>query len=190
MALASQPVQVEVSVQDCFFQPESASDSSSEKTSPAEETPIAEETWHTWFSRWLEHLQPELSATNSYELCLRLTDDAEIQTLNATYRHKDQPTDVLAFAALEVEVPELEDTQATSPLYLGDIVISVETARSQAQQEGHSLKQELAWLSAHGLLHLLGWDHPDDASLTEMLSEQETLLQAVGLSTQYLAEKS
>jgi probable rRNA maturation factor len=176
--LVNQPVQVEVSIQDFFFESESAS-----------ESPISVETWQDWFSRWLEHLQPALAATGAYELCLRLTNDAEIQTLNAQYRHKDQPTDVLAFAALEVETP-LFDHQVEMPLYLGDIVISVETARSQAQQEGHSLQQELAWLSAHGLLHLLGWDHPDDSSLIAMLSMQETLLQSVGLGTQYLAEKA
>lgn len=176
--MTHQPVQVEVSIQDIFLESESTSKSS-----------ISAETWQNWFSRWLEHLQPELAVTDAYELCLRLTDDAEIQTLNAQYRQKDQPTDVLAFAALEVETPQFEH-QAEMPLYLGDIVISVETARSQAQQEGHSLQQELAWLSAHGLLHLLGWDHPDDASLMSMLSMQETLLHAVGLSTEYLAEKS
>jgi probable rRNA maturation factor len=174
-----QPVQLEVSIQDCFFEPDSASDA-----------PISDATWQNWFSCWLSHLQPALVATGCYELCLRLTDDAEIQTLNAVYRHKDQPTDVLAFAALEVETPEIEEIQAAMPLYLGDIVISVETARSQAEQEGHSLQQELAWLSAHGLLHLLGWDHPDEESLMAMLSEQETLLQSVGLSGKYLPEKS
>lgn len=67
------------------------------------------------------------------------------------------------------------------PLYLGDMIISVETARRQAQQQNHSLTLELAWLAAHGLLHLLGWDHPDDISLHEMLNRQETLLKIVGL---------
>ncbi|NJO73017.1 MAG: rRNA maturation RNase YbeY [Leptolyngbyaceae cyanobacterium RM1_406_9] len=171
-------MQVEVSIQDVFL--------GSELTS---ESPISDEIWQGWFSRWLEHLQPDLTATDAYELCLRLTDDAEIQTLNAQYRQKDQPTDVLAFAALEVEAPFV-DHEVEIPLYLGDIVISVETARSQAQQEGHSLQQELAWLSAHGLLHLLGWDHPDDNSLMAMLSMQETLLRSVGLGTQYLTEKT
>lgn len=178
MKLANQPVQVEITIQDIFFESE-----------PASKSPILHETWQDWFSLWLEHLQPELTTTGAYELCLRLTDDAEIQSLNAQYRQKDQPTDVLAFAALEVETPQFEH-QAEMPLYLGDIVISVETARSQAQQEGHSLQQELAWLSAHGLLHLLGWDHPDDESLVAMLAKQETLLQSVGLNSSSLAEKS
>lgn len=176
--IANQPVQVEVSIQDVFFDSEAGS-----------APPISDEIWQDWFSRWLEHLQPTLTATGAYELCLRLTDDNEIQSLNAQYRQKDQPTDVLAFAALEVETPQFQH-QAEMPLYLGDIVISVETARSQAQQEGHSLQQELAWLAAHGLLHLLGWDHPDDESLMSMLTQQETLLHSVGLRTGYLAEKA
>lgn len=145
---------------------------------------IAIDTWENWFRHWLAHLSPNLSSTDAYELSLRLTTDAEIQALNVQYRHKNQPTDVLAFAALEVDYPlpaEAED----QPLYLGDIVISLDTATVQAQQQGHSLQQELAWLAAHGLLHLLGWDHPDDASLHQMLRQQEALLQTIGLTTDY-----
>jgi probable rRNA maturation factor len=73
---------------------------------------------------------------------------------------------------------------SSEPLYLGDIAISIDTAQRQAQQQGHSLKTELAWLAAHGFLHLLGWDHPDEESLTQMLDRQETLLQAIGLAIQ------
>ncbi len=144
---------------------------------------IDAETWQVWFQRWLTQLQPDQSPIDAYELSLRLTDDREIQTLNAQYRQKDQPTDVLAFAALEVDLPA--PTALEEPLYLGDIVISIETAIGQAQQQGHSLEQELAWLAAHGLLHLLGWDHPDDEQLQQMLQQQATLLQTVGLTTEY-----
>ena len=158
-------MEVEVSVQDCF-------DISSQ------EEGISAQTWQNWLKRWLEILQPELAQT--YELSLRLTDDAEIQTLNAQYRNKNQPTDVLAFAALEAEIPQSEEMRSHLPLYLGDIVISVDTANRQAQQQGHSLQTELAWLAAHGLLHLLGWDHPDEDSLTEMLNQQVTLLETIG----------
>ena len=152
------------------------------------ETPLQVdlEGWEDWFSTWLNRLEDELPQAASYELTLRLTDDGEVQQLNAQYRQKDQPTDVLAFAALEAEIPDLPEAIAkTLPLYLGDIVISVETAARQAQQQGHPLLNELAWLSAHGLLHLLGWDHPDDVSLQEMLQQQETLLQLIGLQVQW-----
>jgi probable rRNA maturation factor len=133
----------------------------------------------------METLKPNLPPAATYELNLRLTDDTEIQSLNAQYRHKNQPTDVLAFATLEVNSPQLPpQIQLSMPLYLGDVVISVDTAYRQAQQQGHSLRTELAWLATHGLLHLLGWDHPDEESLREMLNQQETLLQIVDLSIQ------
>jgi probable rRNA maturation factor len=165
--------QVEVNVQDF-----SAAD-------PAiAEAGIGSTTWEHWFQQWLDRLHPDLSPTQAYEVSLRLTDDREMQSLNAQYRGKDQTTDVLAFAALEVDYPQIE-AFCGQPVYLGDIVISLETAQAQAQQQRHSLQQELAWLAAHGLLHLLGWDHPDEESLRQMLHQQEALLQAVGLTTDY-----
>lgn len=130
----------------------------------------------TWFASVPAETYPQASG---YALSLRLTDDAEIQQLNREYRHKDQPTDVLAFAAMEVDAPTF---LGELPLELGDIVISVETARQQAQQQGHSLDTELTWLAAHGFLHLLGWDHPDDERLAEMLQRQAALLEQVGLT--------
>lgn len=164
-------VEVEVNVEDNF----SAS-------SPS--TGIDAETWQNWFSAWLETLQPDISPTQTYELSLRLTDDAEIQELNAQYRHQDRPTDVLAFAALEVDYPQSDEMLESLPLYLGDIAISVDTAQRQAQQQGHPLQTELAWLAAHGLLHLLGWDHPDDDSLRRMLHQQTNLLEIIGIPIQ------
>jgi probable rRNA maturation factor len=143
------------------------------------EKAIDEGTWLAWMETWLTSLVEYLPPAPGYELSLRLTDDREIQTYNADYRHKDRPTDVLAFAALEVEIPANEGILQSEPLYLGDLIISVETARGQAEERGHSLRRELAWLAAHGLLHLLGWDHPDETSLQEMLSLQEALLQSV-----------
>ncbi len=145
------------------------------KNTPAE---ITEQQWQQWFEQWLNYLTPQLSALNAYEVSLLLTTDAEIQQLNATYRHQDSPTDVLAFAALEHDGP-FSLSQAQLPLNLGDIVISVETALRQA--ENHSLLVELAWLAAHGLLHLLGWDHPDRLHLDQMLFQQAQLMTLVGL---------
>ena len=71
---------------------------------------------------------------------------------------------------------------AFDALELGDIVISLDTAARQAPEHGHSLEQELLFLASHGLLHLVGWDHPDDASLAAMLARQERLLAAAGAS--------
>lgn len=89
----------------------------------------------------------------SYEASLRLTGDAVIHELNRDYRHKDKPTDVLAFAQREGPGGQLH------PQLLGDIVISVETARRQAKRGLHA---ELLHLASHGLCHLLGYDHRDD----------------------------
>lgn len=144
---------------------------------------LAQMPWEHWFSTWLAVLQPTLSPIAAYELSLRLTDDAEIQSLNAQYRQRDQPTDVLSFAALEDQGSQsevfLEAFLAVEPLYLGDIVISVETAVRQAPEHGNTWQEEVSWLATHGLLHLLGWDHPDAASLDRMLQQQDHLLQAV-----------
>lgn len=134
------------------------------------------EQWQAWFQKWAELL---ISAPGEYELTLRLSDDLEIQALNAQYRHLDQPTDVLAFAASEVDFPELND--GFDPIYLGDIIISLTTAHKQAQAQAHPALIELAWLACHGFLHLLGWDHPDRQSLRAMIEMQKKCLSALGL---------
>lgn len=164
---------VEINVQDNFWETEILR--IPDKT-------IDLETWQNWLEIWCDRLRADLPQASGYELTLRLSDDAEIQHLNCQYRQQDKPTDVLSFAALEVNCPQPDELISEIPLYLGDIVISVETAQGQAEKQGHSLTTELAWLAAHGLLHLLGWDHPDEESLTEMLEQQEILLQAIGLS--------
>ncbi|TAF10962.1 MAG: rRNA maturation RNase YbeY [Nostocales cyanobacterium] len=147
----------------------------------ANDSAASDHSWENWFFQWLEILTPELPPALSYEIGLRLTDDAQMQELNAQYRHKNQPTDVLAFACLESDLPQSEEMLAAQPLYLGDIIVSIDTAQRQAQQQEHSLTTELAWLTAHGLLHLLGWDHPDEESLLQMLNKQVALLYAVGI---------
>jgi probable rRNA maturation factor len=173
-------VQVEVSVQDCFYESSRSEASNLELTHEYTDSSIGAETWESWFHRWLKLLQPNIPPAQIYELSLRLTDDAQIQAFNAQYRHQNRPTDVLAFAALEVDCPQPPELLASLPLYLGDIIISVDTSDRQAQQQGHSLQTELAWLAAHGLLHLLGWDHPDEDSLTRMLNQQVILLETIG----------
>jgi probable rRNA maturation factor len=138
-------------------------------------------------SKFQTRMLPVLLDASSLDLGLRLTADQEIQDLNQQYRQQDRPTDVLAFAALEVEVPQFYP-QDYAPVYLGDIVISVDTAERQANQVGHSLETEVAWLAAHGLLHLLGWDHPDPASLHRMIELQVYLLAKTGLTPSLASE--
>ena len=135
--------------------------------------------YHHWLNVWLTELAPKVSPINAYEVSLRLTDDAEMQQLNTDYRQQPQPTDVLSFAALEADLPGIETLYQQQPFYLGDIVVSVETAARQAPIHQHSLAQEVAWLTAHGLLHLLGWDHPDEESLIGMLKKQAELMSLI-----------
>ncbi|MCP9807438.1 rRNA maturation RNase YbeY [Cyanobium sp. T1B-Tous] len=147
--------------------------------------------WHGLLAAWLGALQAELPSqlqSPAYSLGLSLVGDAEIAALNADWRGKSGPTDVLAFAAQDDDLdgaaafPLLpqDGSDAESwegePLELGDIVMSIETAARQAAEHGHTLVQELLFLASHGLLHLLGWDHPDDASLAAMLARQERLV--------------
>jgi probable rRNA maturation factor len=105
------------------------------------------------------------------EVALRLTDDAAIHALNRDYRGMDKPTDVLAFAQRE------GPGAATQPGVLGDLVISVPTAKRQAKRRGAAgLFAELRFLAAHGLCHLLGYDHQDDAQEAEMNARMARLL--------------
>jgi probable rRNA maturation factor len=108
---------------------------------------------------------------DDFELSLRLVDDATIHVLNRTYRKKDRPTDVLAFAQREGPGPAALGT------VLGDLVISVETARRQAKRGGATgLHAELRFLAAHGLCHLLGYDHRTDREEREMNARMAQLL--------------
>lgn len=136
--------------------------------------------WQHWCSQWLQSLEDYLPPADSYELTLLLTGNQRIRGLNQQFRHQDKPTDVLAFAALEVDFPSMESLEMGEPLYLGDIVISLEQADHQAQERDHDSGLEVIWLAAHGLLHLLGWDHPDEAALLTMLSQQSHLLKLIG----------
>jgi probable rRNA maturation factor len=182
-------VLLEVNVQDCFWLSEESETAPKPQKSPVDGSvenlscPISPQTWEQWFTQWFSLLNPNIPQVRSYELSLRLTENTEIQQLNAQYRSLDTPTDVLAFATLEESCPQLPDSEmfASQSLYLGDLVISVEMAARQAQQQGHSLKIELGWLAAHGFLHLLGWDHPDEKTLIQMLDQQAIMLQSVGI---------
>ena len=142
---------------------------------------IDEHTWTNWFEDWLQTPGLDLPPADRYEVSLRLTTDVEIQSFNSQFRQQDKPTDVLSFAALEVDFPQVADDTGDLAIYLGDIIISVDTAARQAPEHGYSLVKELAWLASHGLLHLLGWDHPNEASLLLMLQQQEKLLACSGL---------
>ena len=143
------------------------------------------EHWITDLSDWLQTMRQlappacpdSVGKASMFSLGLQLTDDATIAELNGNWRQKPEPTDVLSFAALEEALPFSGDPC----LELGDIIVSVPTARRQAAEHGHALLWELRWLVSHGFLHLLGWDHPDEAQLAAMLQRQEQLLNNGGM---------
>ena len=117
------------------------------------------------------------------EVSVVLTDDEEMRTLNRTYRGIDSPTDVLSFPLDELDPqagpPEGGD-DGEAP-HLGDIVISAERAVSQAQEYGHSVRRELAYLAVHGILHLLGYTHDEEDDRRAMREREEAILASLGI---------
>ncbi|HWR38104.1 MAG TPA: rRNA maturation RNase YbeY [Patescibacteria group bacterium] len=116
------------------------------------------------------------------EVSVVLADDPYIHELNLQYRGKDRPTDVLSFALNEGEEPEIvADADLTPTVLLGDIVISLETAARQAEEYNHGLEREVAYLTVHGMMHLLGYDHETEEEREEMRGEEEHVLQLLGI---------
>jgi probable rRNA maturation factor len=109
------------------------------------------------------------------ELSVVLTDDATIQQLNKAYRATDGPTDVLSFSQAEGEAFAVPDGETP---HLGDVIISVDTARSQAGEFGLPLQDEIAHLLVHGILHLLGYDHEDADDESVMRAHEDAILGA------------
>ncbi|MBQ9997655.1 MAG: rRNA maturation RNase YbeY [Clostridia bacterium] len=112
---------------------------------------------------------PEISVS------VLICDDEEIHELNRQYRDIDRPTDVLSF-------PMYDDEGNLDPDELGDIVISLERAKLQAEEYGHSIERELAFLTAHSMLHLFGYDHIEEDEQKEMFAKQEEILKKLGLT--------
>ena len=112
------------------------------------------------------------------EISVTFTDNEGIRELNAAHRNIDRPTDVLSFPLFEKE----DLTDATDGDALGDIVISLERAREQANEYGHSFEREVAFLTVHSMLHLLGYDHEiSEKDEKEMFEKQEEILKTIGL---------
>lgn len=126
------------------------------------------------------------------ELNLLLTDNDEIWKINKEYRKIDRPTDVLSFPMLDFETPsdfsliekfpESYMNLETNELLLGDIIISIDKVYEQAEEFGHSIKREFAFLVAHSMLHLLGYDHIDDSERLVMEKKQSDVLNSLGIT--------
>ena len=132
--------------------------------------------------------------TLSYEDCdfdaqisLTFVDNEEIRRLNKEFRQKDAATDVLSFPMLEFDADgDVIDAELDTDdgfLLLGDIVIDAERARAQAEEYGHSMRRELAFLTVHSTLHLLGYDHVDDPEGERiMFAKQDKILDKMGIT--------
>ncbi len=128
------------------------------------------------------------------EVNVTFTDNEGIRNMNREFRELDVPTDVLSFPMIEYSVPadfsaldkEMDTAGNFNPetgeLLLGDIVISLERAREQAEEYGHSLKREISFLIAHSMLHLFGYDHMEDEERLVMEDKQEAVLQSLGIT--------
>jgi len=124
-------------------------------------------------------LERQLPPSRDYAISLHLVSDATIRALNAEHRGKDAATDVLSF-------PLLDNSDFVLPpdhsLDLGDVVISYERASEQAAEYGHSYDRELAYLVAHGVLHILGYDHENAAERELMRAKEEEALIPLGFT--------
>ncbi|BAQ11411.1 metal-dependent hydrolase [Bacillus sp. OxB-1] len=129
----------------------------------------------------LNHAAEAEQLEGSPEVSITFVTDSEIQKINAEYRGKDVPTDVISFALEEMSEGEVAIVGENLPTVLGDIIISVETAQNQAAEYGHEFNRELGFLALHGFLHLLGYDHMTEEEEKVMFGKQKEILDSFGL---------
>ena len=135
--------------------------------------------------RALKHLnQP----SELLEMSLSIVSPEQIQELNKSFREVDKVTDVLSFPTCDnptrgaITVVCEDVNPETDLVNIGDIVICMERTKEQAKEYGHSLKRELAFLSLHGLLHLLGYDHVEEEDEKQMVALQKEILAQAGIT--------
>ena len=121
------------------------------------------------------------------EISVRLTDDAEVQTLNAQYRHKDKPTNVLSFPMVQADLLDtIAQNSDDGEVLLGDIILAHGVCVAEAAERGISVEDHAMHLMVHGTLHLLGYDHIDDDEAEGMEQIERDALAALGLHDPYL----
>ena len=127
---------------------------------------------------------PQLGhGARSVELGVRLTSDAEVRALNATWRGKDKATNVLSFPMAEPD--ELDDHQAGPELMLGDIILAHDVCATEAADKAISIEAHACHLMVHGTLHLLGYDHGDDDTAADMEAREVRALARIGIADPY-----
>lgn len=129
------------------------------------------------FTAIIEQALKTLGIEDDVEVSCVLVDDEKIHEINREYRHIDRSTDVISFAMEDNDQFYVEGMPRT----LGDIFISVDHAKKQAEEYGHSLRREMCFLFTHGILHLLGYDHMTDEQEKEMFGLQDKILGALSI---------
>jgi probable rRNA maturation factor len=124
-------------------------------------------------------LAAELPVRAETSLSILLTDDAEMRKLNAGWRAKDKPTNVLSFPAENAVDP------ARPPAFLGDVALGLSTCRREAREQGKAFADHVAHLTVHGVLHLLGYDHMDDDQAEAMEPLETSILAGMGIADPY-----
>ena len=119
------------------------------------------------------------------EVAVRLTDDAEVHTLNRDFRGKDKPTNVLSFPQVQHDLLEGLANSDDGEILLGDIVLARETCVREAEEKGISIVDHATHLIVHGALHLVGYDHMDDASAAAMEALEVKALASLGIANPY-----
>ena len=147
-----------------------------------DETETVNETIQALVSKILNHAATEEGLFGETEVSVTFMFDHDLQKINNEYRGIDAPTDVISFALEEMSEGEIAIVaEQGMPTVLGDIIISVDTARRQAEEYGHDLNREIGFLALHGFLHLLGYDHLNQADETKMFTRQKEILDSFGL---------
>ncbi|MYL33433.1 rRNA maturation RNase YbeY [Pontibacillus yanchengensis] len=146
-----------------------------------DETNSVEENYIDLIQRILNFAAQKENITDEAEISVSFVDNKEIQIINRNYRQKDEPTDVISFAMQEEGEDEMKIIGEEIPILLGDIVISIDRAKEQAEEYKHSLERELGFLALHGFLHLLGYDHQSKEDESAMFTRQEDILNEFGL---------
>ena len=118
------------------------------------------------------------------DIVVLLTDDAAVKDLNHRFRDKYRPTNVLSFPG--GDMPHIPGSGPGAPVHLGDIVLAFGVCRDEAIEQGKSLENHLTHLVVHGVLHLLGRDHEDEAEAEAMEAEERTLLASLGVADPYV----
>lgn len=129
------------------------------------------------FTAIIEQALKTLGIEDDVEVSCVLVDDERIHEINREYRHIDRSTDVISFAMEDNDQFYVEGMPRT----LGDIFISVDHAKKQAEEYDHSLRREMCFLFTHGILHLLGYDHMTDEQEKEMFGLQDQILGALSI---------